>query len=422
MGKLDLHTLQAAVSGNYAAFRCTTELQPAGGPGDKVFPPTYKDARYAFEKRRLPGRPDPVDCVLLDSVQSQANRMELALLDAWNRAGSSNPFPLPVITVEFPDSARGLRISSLEAPHRIADALLRDSEADDDKGGKIAFRTSPAGKALDQSSLANATPLFEHCPTALLFGLWDSTGAAGGLGVKFPRAIVSEVVGIDVERGVRTSSRIDPSQILKNAGKLFARDGEPRWTLDEAKAVHENNGEPVLYGGNDDKKKRGTPAAAILGNVTPTIGETGGVTLDHALQTTVLSLPSLRRLRFPIQGKSTDDVDIAARTVLAAMGICAATLVRESGCDLRSRCLLVPTAKYTWELLGSPCQPPATFEIDADSATEIYCDSIAAAQKLKLPWNEKPITLTPSPELLALVLRSQALLAASPGDATEEEG
>ena len=30
-------------------------LQPAGGPGDKVFPPTYLDAKYADEQRVIPG-------------------------------------------------------------------------------------------------------------------------------------------------------------------------------------------------------------------------------------------------------------------------------------------------------------------------------------------------------------------------------
>jgi CRISPR-associated protein Csb1 len=37
---LTLDTLKAAVAGSAAAFRCVTEYQPAGGPGDKVFPPT----------------------------------------------------------------------------------------------------------------------------------------------------------------------------------------------------------------------------------------------------------------------------------------------------------------------------------------------------------------------------------------------
>src|SRR5258708_27440235 len=77
--KLNLEALQSAVAGSAAAFRCRRRLQPAGGEGDKVFPPTFPGAAYVAEHRRAPGRDQAVTCVLLDSVQSQANRMELAL-------------------------------------------------------------------------------------------------------------------------------------------------------------------------------------------------------------------------------------------------------------------------------------------------------------------------------------------------------
>ena len=37
---LSLDQLKSAVAGNAAAFRCRRKLQPGGGAGDKVFPPT----------------------------------------------------------------------------------------------------------------------------------------------------------------------------------------------------------------------------------------------------------------------------------------------------------------------------------------------------------------------------------------------
>ncbi len=67
---LTLKHLQDAVEGSAAAFRCRRRLQPAGGGGDKVFPPTFAGAVYAEERRHVPGRPEPALCVLLDSVQS----------------------------------------------------------------------------------------------------------------------------------------------------------------------------------------------------------------------------------------------------------------------------------------------------------------------------------------------------------------
>ena len=94
---LNLEQLKSAVAGKAAAFRCRRKLQPSGGAGDKVFPPTYAGAVYAVEQRRVPGRLELVTCVLLDSVQSQANRMEQALQEALSRG----ELKLPVIEVDF---------------------------------------------------------------------------------------------------------------------------------------------------------------------------------------------------------------------------------------------------------------------------------------------------------------------------------
>ncbi len=68
-------------------------------------------------------------------------------------------------------------VTSLEAPHRAADALFRDSLLNG-----IVFRKSEAGRLLDAADVRHATGLFGLCPTALVFGMWDSTGPRGGLG------------------------------------------------------------------------------------------------------------------------------------------------------------------------------------------------------------------------------------------------
>ncbi|HRX82917.1 MAG TPA: type I-U CRISPR-associated RAMP protein Csb1/Cas7u, partial [Pirellulaceae bacterium] len=160
---------------NAAAIRTRTTLQPAGGDGDKVFPPTYLGSKYAEEVRIDPETGAEVKCVLLDSVQSQANRME----DALQAAVDSEQISLPLLVVDFGEAElidEVGRISSLQVPHRVADAILRDSTL----GGE-AFRSSEVGKRIDRVSVTNATPLFDVCPTALLFGMWDSTGPKGGL-------------------------------------------------------------------------------------------------------------------------------------------------------------------------------------------------------------------------------------------------
>src|SRR5690242_12716992 len=130
---LTLPQLRDAVAGTAAAFRCRRRLQPAGGEGDKVFPPAFAGAVYAVEKRRIPGREASVDCVLLDSVQSQANRMELALQEAID----AHRITMPLLDVDFSehdptgdidaDKEAGRlidaigKVTSLQVPHRLAD-------------------------------------------------------------------------------------------------------------------------------------------------------------------------------------------------------------------------------------------------------------------------------------------------------------
>lgn len=396
---LTLDALKQAVAGHAAAFRCITEHQPAGGVGDKVFPPTYEGGKYATEKRVLDGG-EVVDCVLLDSVQSQANRMELALLEACR----DGRIELPLVTVRFDDERlkKKFTVSSLEAPHRVADAILRDSLLDG-----VIFRKSAKGRMLDTTEVKNAASLFGLNPTALVFGLWDSTGPRGGLGAKFQRALVSEMAGYQAQDGVKTSSRIDPAQIMRGASLVYERaekgNSTPDWTLDAALASKDKN-QPKKLG------KDGKPSEANHGNVTPGI-ESGGFTLSHAKQTTVLSLSTLRRLRFPLNGgpDSTAETDRAARTVLAALGLLGAVLAREEGADLRSRCQLFPTQTFVWELLDNPGEAEhKRYTLTGDEAVALFNQAVAAAKAAGLPW-EGEIFLTPSDELLQLVARSQEL-------------
>jgi CRISPR-associated protein Csb1 len=311
--------------------------------------------------------------------------MEEALQDAVDR-GLFDPVGLPVIEVNFGDSIADVRrVTSLQAPHRAADAILRDSLLN----GKP-FRESEEGKRITDSSLVNATALFEFCPTALVFGVWDSTGPRGGLGAKFARAIVSEIVGIDTIIGTRTSSRIDPLQV--RAGVKVIKDKNGGWTI-----------------AKDDKAKGAvSPSEINHGNIPPDIAA-GGVTIASAEHTAVLSLPQLRRLRFPIKGAFDPKVDDAARTVLASLALVGLTLAAERGFDLRSRCLLFPDSAVRFELLETPGEPTA-LQIGSGDAIAIFKKAVGEATKLGLPWRKK-LDLTPSPQLIELVKKSQALAA-----------
>jgi CRISPR-associated protein Csb1 len=133
------------------------------------------------------------------------------------------------------------------------------------------------------------------------------------------------------------------------------------------------------------------------------------VTLAYAL-----SLAALRRLRFPIGGNTTQEVDGAARCVLAALGLAAICLLDEDGFDLRSRCLL-DGKPGTFEFVGRG--ETSEFDMDANGAAQLLADAAEAAKGVGLPWAEGRITLQPSPNLSRLVVESRRLsMAASAED------
>ena len=405
MPELTYEKLRGAVAGGAVALRSRTELQPVDGPGGKVFPPTYAvnaEHKYAVETRRVGDR--EVQTVLLDSVASQANRAELALLEGWE-AGELG-FPVPYVDFstengEFDDVGR---LTVLEAPHRLADAIFRDSLLD----GTL-FRLSDVGRAITDAQPRNATALFRYAPTALLFGQWDSTGPKGGLGSKFQRAYVSEIVGHDVQIGRKVGSRLDPLQIEREAAVAYEhQDRDLHWTLDKAEAAVEK-GKPKTAGSD------GKPSEINHGNIAPSIdAASGGVTISTAVQTTVISLAALRRLRFAGHSR---EAEAAARTAVAALGIAALVLQHEMDHDLRSRCLLIPEHAPRIELVGRDGAAPESVEVDRDAAAQILSQAAQASADLDLGWETAEIKLQPAPKLLELLRRSREVSAReTPGE------
>ena len=416
---LKFDDLQDFVNEN-VAIRAINKLEPAGGPHSKVFPPTYKGGVYAIEERLISGT--KTTCVLLDSVASQANRMEESLQNAYD----SGDVKLPLAVIDFSgcEEVRGSRITSLQAPHRIADALFRECTYEGDD-----FRKSDVGKSVFGADSHYATPLFETCPTALLFGMWDSTGPEGGLGNKFERAITSEIVGINSVFGVGTSSRIDPV-IRKTENTTIYELEDGGWTLDENKAVKDDRGKPKKYQRGEGPKKKGKLSAVNLGNVAPTVKEyrgnepnddvtdpltrnkikkgdilSNGATVEYAEQTCVISLAALRKLHFPPNAKTlpTNKRDGAARSVLAALGLLAFTLSTHGGLDLRSGCVLQQAKSTTWDVLGAS----KNFILDKTEAMCLFKESVDRAAEVGVSWETKQLTLSPTARLLEAIEKSK---------------
>ena len=394
-----------------AALRRRQRLQPVGGPGDKVFPPTYPGegrnaptSRHVYERRRLNGR--DVWCVLIDSVQSQANRLEECLLEAIH-----DGLPIPYVEVDFSDSnLDGItRITSLDAPHRVYDAIFRDSMLEEDEP----FMKSGVGQRLAKASAEDASALLEISPTALLFGAWHSTGQGGGLGAKFARCLVSEIMGIDVPvdelvnqrtgeinartAGRRTGSRIDPLGVQRTVDVFKCESG---WSTTEEGA------------GTNARQVR--PSEINHGNIVPSV-QILGVTCDHAEHTFVLSFAALRRLRF-----GGSEKDVAGRSLLAALGLVALAEQDARGYALRSRCDLVCDARVPLELV-KPDGATEGVEINNETARTLYKSAFDKAQQAGFELPAEPLRLTPQDKLVEIVRKSQNLALSGEGGEEEEE-
>ncbi len=394
--ELTLNVLRGVVEKD-AAIRRVQRLQPVGGPGDKIFPPTYPGegknapARHVFETRRINGQ--DVRCVLIDSVQSQANRLEEALLSLVH----AGKMTLPHIVVDFTDQKTPQggnlndlgSITSFDAPHRVFDAIIRDSEFNGTK-----FTDTDYYRNLTRSKPSNALQVFMLSPTSLVFGVWNSTGEGGGLGAKFTRCVVSEIIGVSAVEGQKGAVRVDPLGI-RAAVKVVG--GPLDWTIAKGER------------GEKRVKPSEINHSNIISNLVP-----GGVTIDHALHTSVISCAGLRRLRFP------DKDALAGQTVLASIALVALTEQDKSGYALRSRCDLVCDGSKPFEIVH-PDGSTQECEIDADRAINIFDDSVTAAKKAGFPWNEEPISLKPQRRLVELVALSRAKALAGESESDDNE-
>jgi CRISPR-associated protein Csb1 len=357
----------AALEGDRALIRIRTTYQPAGGDGARVYPPTYPADRgsspYVMETRVVDGaeRSD----VLLDGVPSQANRAELALLKGL-RGGR---FAIPLLEISH-DGAASVVLTSLELPHRFADAYLRDSEIDG-----VRFDKTDLGKAFQAASADDVTALFQHDPGSLVFGSWNSHRK--GRQAKFPRIYASEIVGWDPQFGERKAGRMDPLNLTGNAKP----DGD-EWTF-------------VAAG----EKVKGERLSEIgHGNIAPNAAH-GGVTVTSAQRFATVSFAALDRLGF---GAASHEGSVAARTALAAYALLADRLAFSApSVWLRSGCELVTIDdRLEWVNRGGTAD---SFTLDTASAIALYSHAVQVVADLGLPLSLTTVRLTPGKSLAAAI-------------------
>jgi CRISPR-associated protein Csb1 len=294
-------------------------LRPVAGLGCPVAPPTFagrgqgeSDYNYDGEdprswenvlKAKAEGR--TANRCTLDSIPSQANRMETALKRFEGRY-------IPKVTLT--GSKQGT-MSLLDIGHRVADAALWSADGYDD------FRS-----ALEAYIQGNALPLAKIAPTSLVFGYWDSRGKGG----KARRLIRGEIFAENIVKLSRKSqywASVDPeaSEDLKKA-------------LDDASAKAKG-----------DKEK---DVGSQLGfRDVPASGLGGVIAHGDIVRLTILSLTGLRNLAAPIENPTrhganenvnedkVDDTTKMRRYLFALMLTSAST--PRGGWDLREGCLLV---------------------------------------------------------------------------------
>ena len=151
------------------------DLEPVEGRGAPVHPPTYPappNARVGAPRYAVNELGDGTLVCDLDSVPSQANRMEGAFAGALSHL-------VPRHAVQ----AGARRVELTRLPHRLADAAIRATELGSDI--RSCFEALAAG---------DAAPLARLGPTSLVYGVWDSRDTR----VSAPRAVSSRIEARDV--------------------------------------------------------------------------------------------------------------------------------------------------------------------------------------------------------------------------------
>ena len=183
---------QYLVHNGPAALVIRESLMPVEGADGVVFPPTYAgDPKKGFDGGyNIDIDPSGKNVVLIDSVGSQANRIEpLFLEEKYSHLA-------PQVAVQAGQKV----VSIFEAGHRAGDALLRCSSLQ-----------GVLQEAFKKVLRGDATELAKIAPTSLVFGVWDSRDTQA----KLPRVIASTIRAFNV-RELKRSAQYNPAVEYEN--------------------------------------------------------------------------------------------------------------------------------------------------------------------------------------------------------------
>ncbi|GGO58377.1 hypothetical protein GCM10012287_56400 [Streptomyces daqingensis] len=345
--------------------------QPVGGAGSTVMPPTYPigekesvEKKYAVHHRLVDGG-EPVPVVTVDQEPSQANRVEEALLRARDR----ERLAYPLFEMRCKSAQGEVRLTSLDFPHRYADAYLRDSLVE----GKR-FDESEVGQLLRSTTSTDVRPLYERDPGSLVFGAWDSHRK--GRWPKFARLYTAFMFGVDPHFVDRRGGRLDPRNLTGAVD-------------DKAKA--ESDWKFVPAG----EKTKGQRLSEIgHGNIAPS-RVPGGVTVREVHRQATVSFAGLERLRF---GDASPEGEQAARAALAALALAGDRLAfgkpsvwLRSGCDLVKVSELVGLEKAGGEV--------DAMDVSVEEALAAFHELREQAAEFGVAMSSETVAVEPVPQL-----------------------
>ena len=231
-----------------AAVVIREPLIPVEGADGVFFPSTYAaDQQGEFKGGyNINGGPNGENIALVDSVGSQANRIE----PMFAEADYASLVPQIVVT------AGGKKLSILDAGHRAGDAIVRCSSLQGELNQ--AFKHVLAG---DASTLAKIAP------TSLVFGVWDSRDTQA----KMPRLIASTIRAYNVR------------QLTRSAQYWAGCSPHPVTVYDD---------ETILGPIKDDKDKKERSTAGMTH--VPATWTHGGITAKEIRRDATLALSALK--------------------------------------------------------------------------------------------------------------------------------
>ena len=386
--KINLEALLAGCADDSfdAGIRIDTELVPLAGPGGPVKPAVYEGGVYQQDRRwAAPGDAEATPVIVIDNVPSQANRLE----DALRRHRDSTS--IPELVLDLSKLARlpahlPRRLSSLQFPHRSADAYLRDAKLGDQD-----FIKTELGRAIFGATAQACGPLMAWFPQALLYGFWQSHLGKKGHNSKHARAWVSEIIGW---QPATTETRVlglkgDPLNLNTDEAVTSNPDDRTKWDV--------GKGEKVEGGKNDKLSEIGHGQVPFMG----ADATAASVSFARVTQRATVSFAQLRRIGL---GDRSVEADTAARALLVALGLHAHQLAFGRGFALRSGADLRPKATtVTW--LGSDGDEACDLG-DAEVTCELLQSARKHAESVKVPlegWNEQPPVLLPKDNLLSAI-------------------